>query len=80
LNENGSHMFIGSVTLFEKIRRRGLVGGSVPGGMGFEGSEAQAGLMTHSLLLLPANPDVELSATSPAPCLSTCWHASCYDK
>jgi hypothetical protein len=30
------------------------------------------------LLLLPVDPDVELSAPSPAPCLSACHHASCH--
>jgi len=33
--------------------------------MGFEVSEAQLGLVTDSLFLLPADPDVEFSATSP---------------
>jgi hypothetical protein len=29
-----------------------------------------------SLFLLPENPDVELSAPSPAPCLLACCHGS----
>ena len=36
--------------------------------VGFEVSEAQA-RPSVALFLLPANPDVEFSATSPAPCL-----------
>ena len=38
-------------------------------GMGFESSDAQAKLVAHTLFLLPADQDVELSAFSPAPCL-----------
>ena len=34
----------------------------------------------HSLFLLLMNPDVELSGTSPAPCLPVCHHASRYDN
>ena len=46
---------------------------------GFEVSEAQVWPVWHSLFLLPANPDVELVATSPAPCLPACCHASHHD-
>ena len=48
--------------------------------MGFEVIHAQATpTMTHKLLLLPAHQDVELSASSPAPYLPGCCHASHYD-
>jgi hypothetical protein len=33
----------------------------------------------HSLLLLPVDQDVELSAPFPAPCLTECCHASLRD-
>jgi hypothetical protein len=42
-------------------------------------SEAQA-MPSHSLFLLPAYPDVELSATTPAPCLLVYHHASHHDN
>ena len=45
--------------------RYDLVGGSVSQRGGFEVSEAQA-RPSVTLFLLPANPDVELSATFPA--------------
>lgn len=33
------------------------------------------------LFLLPADPDVKLTAVSPAPCLPACYHASpCVDN
>ena len=35
--------------------------------------------MAYCLFLLPADPDVELSAPSPAPCLPTLCQASCHD-
>lgn len=46
-------------------------------GVGFEVSDAQA----KPRVTLPAAcpSDAELSATFPAPCLSECCHASCYD-
>ena len=45
--------------------------------VGFEVSCAQAMLsVAHSLLLLPLDPDVELSAPSPVPCLPVCCYAS----
>jgi hypothetical protein len=34
----------------------------------------------HFLFLLPDNQDVEVSATSPAPCLPACHHASHCDN
>jgi hypothetical protein len=66
------------------IRRCGFVGVGVAlleevchCGMGFEVSYAQAILsVVYSLLLLPSDQDVDLSAPSPAPCLPTCCHAS----
>jgi hypothetical protein len=49
-------------------------------GVGFEVSYAQAmTTVTHSLLLLPADQDVELSAPSLAPCLPVCCHTSHID-
>ena len=46
-------------------------------GVGFEVSDAQAmPSAAHSPLLLPEEPYIELSATSPAPCLPACHHAS----
>jgi hypothetical protein len=36
--------------------------------------------VSHNLLLLPGDEDVEHSAPSPAPCLSPGFHASCYDE
>ena len=51
--------------------RSGLLGGSVSLKMVLGVSKVQARLSV-SLLLMPANPDTELSATSPAPCLPTC--------
>ena len=49
-------------------------------GRGFEVSDVQARCsVSLSLFLLPADPDVELSAPSPAPCLSAHYHASCHD-
>lgn len=38
-----------------------------------------AGLVAHSLFLVHVNTDVKLSASSPAPCLPICHHASYHD-
>ena len=47
--------------------------------MGFEVSFAQTiPSMAHSLSLVPADQDVELSAPSSAPCLSASLHVSCH--
>jgi hypothetical protein len=51
------------VELFERIRRCGLVGGSVSLGLAFKVSKAYPGLMP--LFLFPADLVGELSATSP---------------
>ena len=49
--------------------------------MGFEVSEAQVRpSVARILFLLPADSDVELSATSPAPCLPVCHHAFHHDN
>jgi hypothetical protein len=49
-------------------------------GAGFESFSAQAmPSVAHSLILLPADEDVELSVPSPAPCLPACCHASYHD-
>jgi hypothetical protein len=46
----------------------------------FEVSDAQAmPSVAHSLLLLPADKDVELSAPFPAPYLPAHCHVSCHD-
>ena len=47
-------------------------------GVGFKVSDAQARPVAHSLILLPADPDVDLSATSPASHLSAHCLASCH--
>jgi hypothetical protein len=44
----------------------------------FEVSEPEA-RSNFTLILLPADPDVELSTTSLAPCLPVCHQASCHD-
>jgi hypothetical protein len=75
LNEKGPHRFIGSGT----SRRCGLVGGSMSLWVSFEASEAQARPQCHSLFLLSADPNIELSATSPVPCLPVCHCASCHN-
>jgi len=61
------------VALFEKIRRRGLVGGSESVELNFEVSKAQARPHGSDFLLL-VDPKVELSGTSQA--LPACLHAS----
>ena len=48
-------------------------------GVGFEVSEVQARASVSQSLPAAAGPDVELSATSPAPCLPACHHASYHD-
>jgi hypothetical protein len=71
LNENGPQK-LEKMSVFESIRRYGLVGGSVLLGMGFKVSEAQA-RPSVSLFLLSEVLNVELSAP-PAPCLPACHH------
>ena len=45
-------------------------------GVGFEVSDLKPGLVCLGVLLLPADPNVELSASSPASCMSgTMLHA-----
>jgi hypothetical protein len=48
-------------------------------GVGFEVSEAQAGLVALSFILWPADQAVELSVPSQAPCLPECYLASHHD-
>lgn len=43
------------------------------------GSEVSNARPNVSLFLLPADPNVELSVTSPALCLSVYHHAHCHD-
>ena len=58
------------------IMRCGLVGESMTLDRDFELKNWPVGL---SLLLLPANQDVELSAPSPVLCHPACFHESCCD-
>jgi hypothetical protein len=80
--KNGSHRSIGSGPI-GRCSLAGvkcdLVGRSMSLEAGFEVSDAQA-MPSVTLFLLPANPDVELSATCVAPCLPVCYHASCHDN
>jgi hypothetical protein len=46
-----------------------FVEGSVPLGVGFEVSDTQARIVADGLFLMPADPDIELSAPLPVPCL-----------
>lgn len=64
LNENGPYRLIGSATIW----RCGLDGETVILGIGFEVLEAQA-RPSVTLLLLPADPDIEFSA--PSTCVVT---------
>ena len=58
------------------IGRRGLVGGSVSLGWTWRTQKLKSGLAWLLLFLPPVDPDVELSATSLAPRLPACHHAS----
>lgn len=58
------------MTLFERLKGCGLVGGSISLELGFEVSRVQVRLSVCFFLLLPLHVDRELSATSPAPFLS----------
>jgi hypothetical protein len=69
------------------IRRCGLVGVGVAllkevchWGMGFKVSDAEVRSAAHVLFLQPADPVVEYSTPSPAPCLSACHHTSCHNN
>ena len=50
------------------------------GGWALRFQKLKPGLVAHCLFLLPADPDEELSTTSPAPSLLTCPHASYPDN
>jgi hypothetical protein len=54
-----------------RIRRRGLAGGSLSLGVGFDGSKAQA-RSTSSVFLLPEDPGYFSNALS-------AWVAACHD-
>lgn len=58
-----------------RIRKWALVGRSVSLKVGSEVSKAQV-RPSVSLFLLPVDLDIELLATSPAPCLTACCHTS----
>jgi hypothetical protein len=75
LNENGP-LWRGS--LLEMWHRCGLVGRSVSQRVASEISETQA-RPSVTLFLLSADPDVELLANFPVPCLLTYHHASYHD-
>ena len=57
----------------------GLLGGSVSLGQALMSQKLKPGLVAHCLFMLSQDPDIELSATSPAPCLPACHHASHHD-
>ena len=75
LNEIGLDRPVRSGT----VRECGFVGGSVSLRVGFEFSDDQA-RPNVTLFLLPDDPDIKLPATSLAPCLPACHHASCHDN
>jgi hypothetical protein len=52
----------------------------VGGGWTLRFQTLKQSLVAHFLFLLPTDPDVELSATSPAPCSPACCYASCHDS
>ena len=66
------------MALFRRIRRCGLVGGTMTLGVGFELSKAYA-RPSGSVFLLPVDSDVDLTTASPAPCLPTCRHVSYHE-
>ena len=59
--------------------RCGLVEGSVSVGVDFEVLNAPARPRVSLSLSLPTDPDLEHSATSPAPCQLARHHISCHD-
>jgi hypothetical protein len=61
------------------IRRCSLVGGSASPGGGFWGLRSSSQVLCI-LFSLPADPDLELSAPSPALCQYVCHHVSCNDE
>ena len=79
LNRNGTHRLIQSGT----IGKGGLVGLGVAlleemcHWEVLTSQMLKLGLVSFSL---PDDPDVDLSAPSPAPCMSECCHASCTSK
>ncbi|EDL18447.1 mCG147608 [Mus musculus] len=76
LNENGLHRLTELYTghqrgaLYERTKRCGLVGGSVSLGVDPEVPKPIPSL--EALFLLSADSDIQLLATSPAPCLPAC--------
>jgi hypothetical protein len=66
LNEKWAHRPIGSDT----TRRCVLEVGMASLGWALRFQKLKLGLVAHCLFLLPEDPDVELSATSPGPCLA----------
>ena len=73
-----SHQGVKLFDRIRRVRRHGLLGGSMSLGVGFELSKAHTG-PGFFLSLLPANQDVKLSAVSPAPYPPMCFHAPCHD-
>ena len=84
LNKNGSHRLTGSGTIRKCVLVR--VGVALleevyhwQWTLGFQ--KLKPGIVHSAILfLLSANPDVELSATSPVPCLPVCSYASHHDE
>jgi hypothetical protein len=63
----------------KRVRRCGLVGENISLEVGFGFQKLKPGLVA-SFFLQPVDPDVELSATTSAPCLPVCCHAPSMTK
>jgi hypothetical protein len=68
-----------AVALFQRIRRQGFVGGSGSLEMGLQGSKSPSQVQCLLFFLVPADPEVEPSATSPLLGLLACCYASHHD-
>jgi hypothetical protein len=67
-------VLLGGMILLEEVCHGG------GGGWALSSQNLKPGPVAHLFFLLPAHPDVEVSATSLAPCLPVCCHASCQDN
>lgn len=78
MNENGSMYFWLSpqlINCLKRIKKCGLVGGSLSLGVGFKVSKAHSRPSSSLFLyLLPMDQDVKLSAVAPEPWLSVFCH------